>query len=663
MKKITKILSLSLAFMLSLATAIPTVSFAADPEPTGSITITSYKANNDMGDNLTPGSLKDRTFVAYRILNGKTADGTHVGYTIPAAMKKFYQEWDWELQAPNTSITPAAASNMLRIAEVDDVSTSQQPVVQNDNVISDIDIIKAIASLDSQVQFVGSVESSDSDIMLMNNDVIGSGKDEDAFREAVLEHLNGTNENTKELYAFANSALVYAEKAAKNDTYKNEFKEYKVTAGAGASTVTFENLPYGYYVVGEKTGDKLGEAITTALLTAVHTNAPVNIITKDVAPTVNKFITEGEDHSLSEGKEVNSAEIGDIVNFKIVANLPDVQGYTSYTYKVEDTFSVGLTYNNDAVAYYYTDTDVSTESATPIPTDKYTATLVGQVLTINFDGDWILENGIDGLANTHKHETSSSGSSSSTSSTAANNIKIPYIVITYSAKVNDQAKFENTNTVKVIYSNEPGHVEGDGGEGHDGTEKTPPDETKTYVYAVNLIKTGYDSGLPLNIKYLEGAKFKLKNEDGLYANLHESSGVYSLDPVTPWNSTGTDITSVGTATGVKIMGLDVGTYAFVETEAPGGYEPVSGDIEFTISLSENKYDSPKFEEGSDDSSLVTVDPVVTDGVGKITVENIVDGLLPGTGGVGRVMVYALGSILVLGAAVLFVLKRRSGKNA
>ena len=101
----------------------------------------------------------------------------------------------------------------------------------------------------------------------------------------------------------------------------------------------------------------------------------------------------------------------------------------------------------------------------------------------------------------------------------------------------------------------------------------------------------------------------------------------------------------------------------METEAPGGYEPVSGDIEFTISVSENKYDSPKFEEGSDDSSLVTVDPVVTDGVGKITVENIVDGLLPGTGGVGRVMVYALGSILVLGAAVLFVLKRRSGKNA
>ena len=435
------------------------------------------------------------------------------------------------------------------------------------------------------------------------------------------------------------------------------------TDGEIVSSVTIPNLPYGYYVIGEETGSVSGEAVTTALLTAIHTEAPVDIITKDVAPTVNKFITEDTNHTLTAGEENNSAEIGDTVNFKVVANLPDVQGYSSYKYTVVDTFDKGLDYTTGSVNVWYyskkgdTVTDSLDTQYYDVGYSKDAASGKG-TLTIDFHSDWIRTNGIHGLANTHTH----SAESSSTTSTGEDEIDIPYIVITYSAKVNKDAELKNTNNVKITYSNNPSD--------EDSEEDTPTDETNTYVYAVNLIKKGYDSTSSTKIKYLDGAEFKLKNAAGKYAKLTQVGGGYTFDPTyeNHWVDTadeGTTIYSNDSETGVKIMGLEAGTYAFEEIMAPDGYERVSGDIKFTIDVSSenNTYAKPGFKDVDGDSSLVTVVASGTAGVGNVTVENIIDGLLPGTGGVGRVMVYALGSILVLGAAVLFVLKRRSGKNA
>lgn len=41
------------------------------------------------------------------------------------------------------------------------------------------------------------------------------------------------------------------------------------------------------------------------------------------------------------------AGIGDKINYKLTATVPDMSGYTSYTFKITDTMSKGLTFNND----------------------------------------------------------------------------------------------------------------------------------------------------------------------------------------------------------------------------------------------------------------------------------------------------------------------------
>lgn len=650
MKKITKILSLSLAFMLSLATAIPTVSVAADPTTGGNgvIRIQAYSVTN--GEGKTDEKHKDmtgRSFTAYRILEGyaDTTNPDAVRYKVPdnATMQKFYQEYDGF-----DSIGKIALTENRLIAQVDP-STSVQAAAY-DNKMSGVDIMKAIAEIDPKVEFVGPVQSSESDIMPMD---IG-GLTDDALDEAVLENLNGMDDGSEELQAFADAALAKAKEAGL-EAYTSTVEALDGT-DSGANAAFIKNLKYGYYVIEETTAGGSGKAISTTLLTAVHATETVKLISKDVAPTVKKYInsdTKLNDHTPTADLQNNSAEIGETINYKIVANLPDVQGYTSYTYKVEDTLSEGLDFQDGTVKVWYYPTK-DTEVSDPIAASNYTANYVEgtRTLTININSDWILDYGIDGIKNEHNHGT---GSKPETSH--AEQINIPYIVITYSAKVNKDAVLKNTNTVKITYSNNPSPEEGD-----DGLEDTPPDETNTYVYAVNLIKTGFKNG---GVAYLKDAEFKLK-KGKLYANLIPVDDGYSLDPDDPWNATGTTIKSVDTAAGVKIKGLEAGIYAFEETKAPpDGYERIEKDIEFTISVTgeNNSYDEPGFSKGATDSSLVTVAKSTTAGVGNVTVENIIDGLLPGTGGVGRVMVYALGSILVLGAAVLFVLKRRSGKNA
>ena len=51
----------------------------------------------------------------------------------------------------------------------------------------------------------------------------------------------------------------------------------------------------------------------------------------------------------------------------------------------------------------------------------------------------------------------------------------------------------------------------------------------------------------------------------------------------------------------------------------------------------------------------------TDSTGTVKVENKTGAELPSTGGIGTTIFYVLGSILVLGAGVVLVVKKRMGK--
>lgn len=196
------------------------------------------------------------------------------------------------------------------------------------------------------------------------------------------------------------------------------------------------------------------------------------------------------------------------------------------------------------------------------------------------------------------------------------------IVVEYKAKLNKDAEIysgSNDNEAWLEYGDK---------------NETAHDKTNTYTYEFKLIKTDKETG-----DELKGAQFKLyrdkdcKNEIPV---VKVSDGVYR---VAEEGEQG-EVIEVGTA---MIKGLDADTYYLKETLAPTGYNMLKTAKEITVNA-----------HNSDSTEYV---------VAEITVENSTGSLLPETGGMGTTMFYVLGGLLVVGAAILLVAKKRMAFEA
>lgn len=127
----------------------------------------------------------------------------------------------------------------------------------------------------------------------------------------------------------------------------------------------------------------------------------------------------------------------------------------------------------------------------------------------------------------------------------------------------------------------------------------------------------------------------------------------------------------GTDGSITFEGLDAGTYTLKEISAPAGY--VVDATEHTVEI------AAQYKTGTDEleSYTITIDGATTSsfkvsntGESDVTIvktettiltsllSNVKATGLPSTGGVGTTMFYVIGIILVAGAAVLLVTKRR-----
>ena len=103
-------------------------------------------------------------------------------------------------------------------------------------------------------------------------------------------------------------------------------------------------------------------------------------------------------------------------------------------------------------------------------------------------------------------------------------------------------------------------------------------------------------------------------------------------------------------------GLKEGTYYLEEITAPKGYnklkDPVEVKIEPTYDTTNGTLDASvagcKLIQDAPDSHYYQVQ----------SISNKAGAVLPSTGGIGTTIFYVLGSILVLGAAVLLIVKKR-----
>ena len=339
----------------------------------------------------------------------------------------------------------------------------------------------------------------------------------------------------------------------------------------GDGTVSVSDLDLGYYFVSSDTG------------------ALCNLTT--TAPTVT--IHDKNDMPFEKKADKTNADVGQIVNYTVTGKVPDYTGFTSYTYKVADTMSDGLTFKKD-VKVTVGGADVTTACTVTYDVNKNANSFTVTIPVLS-----------------QKYAIGAA------------------IEVTYSAVLNEKAiaKVE-TNNATLTYSNDPTT---------DETKTTTPVEQK--VYNAELVIDKHQLGNTA-IKLPE-AKFVLYKEvttEGaaeatkMYYKWNEAAN--KVEWVTEKNSATTVTTDDNGA--ASFGGIAEGDYYLEETKAPAGYNQLTGPVEISIN-----------NLGTQASLSITV-----------SVSNQAGTLLPSTGGMGTTVFYVLGAVLVLGAVVLLVTKKR-----
>ena len=438
---------------------------------------------------------------------------------------------------------------------------------------------------------------------LKGSPIIGSDFTDKTIAEDVAYVLQGYGDKSKELDEFARIVGKNLKPGAAG-TISNVAGEDK--------KATITGLDAGYYFV-KDTGTIGDGEIATKFLVKVVGDATVDI--KAEAPTIEKKIVDTTDTSHT------SANIGDQVEFKLTAKVPDMASFDNYTFTIRDTLSKGLTFDAASVVVKIGTTELTagtnyTLGALDTSTNTFTITFTKAQL-----GDNV------------KHTAGAT------------------IVVTYKATLNSNALTteKETNKAKLIYSNNPD-------EAGTGTATTP--EVPTYIYNFNIDVDKYDgtNGTATD-KKLKDAEFVLYKLEG--ANKKYYKWDTSSKKVTWVNEANiSDATSRKTDENGKATfeGLKEGTYYLEEITAPKGYNTLKKPVEVDIKATYNP-----------DGTLNTAaagcklqqDTAKGGHYYQVqSISNKAGAVLPSTGGIGTTIFYVLGSILVLGAAVLLIVKKR-----
>ena len=439
----------------------------------------------------------------------------------------------------------------------------------------------------------------------------------------------------------------------------NNITATKSVATTATSTVV-SDLAYGYYVVYPKgatdTSTAPGEQTYTSvasLVSVTGTDATVNM--KSNYPTVDKklipsqsgngikvdAIVDGswegnhqmeledengsEDtiapHGATDEKKAGDFGIGDTVTYQLTSKVPDMTGYTSYTFKFTDTLSKGL--DLKAILSVKVGSTELKAGKTGANTYALSYDKTSRILTVT----------LNDFYNSYKNRVGET------------------ITVVYTATLNKDAVIgmnPNTNKAVVEYSNNPSTG---------GTGTSEPSIVDVHTFNFTIFKYYLKGETQTGLAKAEFELYKA-NEAGDAADenakiniVDEGKGVYRQATADEAKATGfTSAKIVSDADGkVLVKGLDAGTYYLRETKAPEGYNKLLSDIKVEIKANYDETTGKLTSYSVDytyNGTKTTGTAITTkDNSPEVAVENKTGAQLPSTGSKGALMVTLAGIVL------------------
>ncbi len=325
----------------------------------------------------------------------------------------------------------------------------------------------------------------------------------------------------------------------------------------------------------------------------------IQVNEKNSYPPVEKTQAD-EDNTVQTDQDKNVA-VGDVLTYEVKVTIP-ATAKVGETIAVYDAPSAGLSYNND-MAVKVDDTSVTPAAGTQVaPATAQAGEAWRYTITVD----------------------------------ANNKNKVVLFQFTMTVTAAALTDTDKLNPAGLVYNN----------------YNSKPDEVKFKTYYTGIEKVDGED----NTKKLADVEFTLK-EAGVEFPVTKSGDYYV--PVTLTKNDGESdadfaarklaaATVKTDANGLIIIrGLDNDkAYTLTETKTQDGYNLLVGDKTLTL-----------IEDGYTEAGQATYDPTTQ----FDKVENNKGTVLPSTGGMGTTIFYIIGAILVIGAGVVLVTRRRMNK--
>ena len=418
------------------------------------------------------------------------------------------------------------------------------------------------------------------------------------------QDLADTLKTTADAEAFAKEVAPYLTSTCSKATYNATDKNY-----------TISDLPAGYYLIKDEDNSLADEEGYTAYILKVVGNTEAD--PKDGETTFEKKVDDKNDSNTTENElewhDSADHDIGDAIEFKLSSTIAEnYDEYETYYLSFHDTEEKGLTFDPASVKVYV---------------DNKLITTGYEVVTECEDGctfEVIFED---------LKAVTSVGAGSE-------------VVVRYQSVLNNEAVLGNKGNVNKAYaefSNNPNDEQGGRGE-------TEEDTVIIFTYKVIVNKVDGE------MQPLPGATFTLEKFEAAATGTVEHKGVMGN-----WKALSTVETTPDTT--FSFNGLDDGEYRLTETEAPEHYNAIA-PIYFTVTAEhEVEWTMDRLD------VLTSLSGDVATGEIKFTADKVTGNIgteivnergviLPETGGIGTTIFYVAGVILVIGAALLLITKKK-----